>query len=227
MFPVEGNRWVLTLIGAAGEWPPTEEAAFEEFAASLRSPMLADAIRAAEPVSPIWGHRNTTNRWRHYEKLAMPGRLLSIGDSLCAFNPVYGQGMTVAAMEVEVLRTLLQGCRSQGDLPHVLRGAQKAIAAKIKGPWMLATGSDLRYPSTVGAAQTPVDRLVNRYLDRVIAAVADDEVVNAAFLRVLNLIDEPSALFSPKVALRVLRPRRFSHDFVPDQVRVRSRIGES
>lgn len=224
MFPIEGGRWVLTLIGAAGDYPPTDEAGFAEFAASVRSPMLAEAIRAAQPVSPIWGYRRTANRWRHYEKLDMPGRLLSLGDSLCAFNPVYGQGMTVAAREVEVLRTLLQECRSAHDLPRVLGGAQKAIASRVKGPWMLATGSDLRYPATVGAVQTPVDRVVNRYLDRVIAAVADDEVVNAAFLRVLNLVDEPTALFSPRVAVRALRPRRFGMGFQPDRIRLASRV---
>lgn len=226
MFPIEGNRWVVTLIGAGGDWPPTDEDGFADFAASLRSPLLAEAIRAAVPVSPIWGHRRTENRWRHYERFAMPGRLLSIGDSLCAFNPVYGQGMTVAAREAEVLRTLLHDCHSPEDLPRVLGVAQKMIAARVKGPWMLATGSDLRYPGTIGATQTPVDKLVNRYLDRVIGAVADDETVNAAFLRVLNMVDEPTSLFSPRVAARALRPRRFGEGFRPDRIRIASRVGE-
>ena len=225
MFPVEGNRWVLTLVGAERDYPPTDEDGFLAFAESLRHPILADAIRAAVPASPIWGYRRTANRWRHYEKLQMPTGLLAIGDSLCAFNPVYGQGMTVAAKEVDVLRGLLQGCRSSEDLPRTLRGAQRAIAARVKGPWMLATGSDLRYPSTVGATQTPVDRLVNKYLDRVLGAVADDPVVNAAFLRVLNLIDEPTALFSPRVAVRALRPQRFTSAHQPRPIHATSYAG--
>ena len=220
MFPIEGNRWVLTLIGSGGDYPPNDEDGFLEFAASLRHPILADAIRAAEPVSPIWGYRRTENRWRHYEKLTMPVGLLAIGDSLCAFNPVYGQGMTVAAKEAEVLRGLMQGCRSAQDLPRVLEGAQRAIAARVKGPWMIATGNDLRDPRTVGATPTPIDRLVNKYLDRVLAAVADDAVVNAAFFRVLNMIDEPTALFSPRLAVRVLRRRCFEGGAQPDPVRV-------
>ena len=219
MFPVEGNRWVLTLIGAAGDHAPTDEAGFVEFANSLRDPLIADAIAAAKPVSPIWGYLRTENRWRHYEKLTMPTGLLAIGDSLCAFNPVYGQGMTVAAKEVAVLRDLLSGCRSAKDLPRALRGAQAAVAKRAKGPWILATGNDLRYPGTIGGSQKSIDRLVNRYLDRVIAAVADDEVVNAAFLRVLNLIDEPTALFAPRIAARVLRPRRFGASYQPDPIR--------
>jgi 2-polyprenyl-6-methoxyphenol hydroxylase-like FAD-dependent oxidoreductase len=209
MFPIEGDRWVLTLIGGGRDYPPTDDEGFGEFAASLRSPLLSDLLAVAEPVSPIWGYRRTANRWRHYEKLAMPGRLLAIGDSLCAFNPAYGQGMTVAAKEAEVLAGILAGCRSTADLPRALRGAQRAIAARAKGPWMLATGSDLRYPTTVGASQTPVDRLVSKYLDRVLAKVSDDPVVSAAFLRVLNMIDDPQALFSPRLMPRVLfgRPR--------------------
>ncbi|MEV4261482.1 FAD-dependent monooxygenase [Kribbella sp. NPDC049584] len=218
MFPIEGNRWVFTVSGGGGDYPPIDEQGFREFAASLRSPLLANVLEVAEPISPIWGYRRTANRWRHYEKLTLPGRLLVIGDSLCAFNPVYGQGMTVAAKEAEVLAGILAGCASPADLPRALAGAQASIAERAKGPWMLSTGSDLRYPTTVGATTTRVDRLVNKYLDRVLTAAADDAAVNAAFLRVLNLIDEPQALFSPRLMPRVLRRRRLgpapANDFV-------------
>lgn len=220
MFPVEAGRWVLTLIGAAGDHAPTDEEGFVEFARSLRSPLISDAIAAARPLSPIWGYRRTANRRRHYERLRMPTGLLAIGDSLCAFNPVYGQGMSVAAKEAAVLRDLLSGARSANDLPRVLRRAQQKIAKPANGPWLLSTGNDLRYPSTTGGSQNPVDRLVNRYLDRVIAAVADDELVNARFVRVVNLLDEPPALFSPRVAARVLRRRRFGPSRLPDPVRI-------
>ncbi|WP_202866318.1 FAD-dependent oxidoreductase [Kribbella turkmenica] len=221
MFPIEGNRWVLTLIGGGGDYPPTDEDDFRAFAASLRSPLLSDVLDVAEPISPIWGYRRTGNRWRHYEKMAMPGRLLVVGDSLCAFNPAYGQGMTVAAKEAEVLAGILADCRSTADLPRALRGAQRAIATRARGPWMLATGSDLRYPNTVGATQTRMDRVVNTYLDRVLARASDDPVVSAAFLRVLNMIDDPQALFSPRLMPRVLLGRRritaVPNDFVVAQ----------
>lgn len=208
MFPIEGNRWVLTLIGGGKDYPPTDEEGFDRFARSLRSPLLSEIIEVAQPASPIWGYRRTANRRRHYEKVAMPGRLLVIGDSLCAFNPAYGQGMSVAAKEAEVLAGVLAGRTSSAELTHALKGAQSAIAARAKGPWTLSTGSDLRYPTTVGANQTRIDRLVNKYLDRVLAAASDDPTVNAAFLRVLNLIDEPQALFSPRLMPRVLRSPR-------------------
>lgn len=139
-----------------------------------------------------------------------PAGQRGLADSLCAFNPAYGQGMTVAAKEAELLAGILAGCHSSADLPRALECAQAAIATRVKGPWMLSTGSDLRYPTTVGATQTRMDKVVNKYLDRVLAAVPVDAAVSAAFLRVLNLIDEPQALFSPSLMPRVLRPRRHS-----------------
>lgn len=209
MFPIEGDRWVLTLIGGGRDYPPTDDDGFREFARTLQSPLVSDVLDVAEPVSPIWGYRRTNNRWRHYEKLTLPGRLVVVGDSLCAFNPAYGQGMTVAAKEVEVLAGVVADCRSSADLPRALKGAQRSIAGRVKGPWLLATGSDLRYPTTVGARQTRKDKLVNKYLDRVLTAVSDDRAVSAAFLRVLNMYDDPQALFSPRLMPRVLRrPRR-------------------
>ena len=216
MFPIEGNRWVLTLIGGGGDYPPTDEDGFAEFAASLRSPILADVLRAAEPVSPIWGFRRTANRWRHYEKLAMPGRLLAIGDSLCAFNPVYGQGMTVAAREVEVMGSALRE-RATADRAR-RRGAPGPAR---RGTVHRRTGDPVHeqrppLPGRRGCRSfTLSTRLVNRYMDRVVATVSDDEVVNAAFLRVLNMVDPPQALFHPRVAVRALRRARPTSDERP------------
>ena len=215
MFPIEGNRWLVSLIGGAGDFPPTDETGYLDFARSLRDPLISDAIGSAAPDSPIFGFRRAANRWRHYEKTAMPGRLLVIGDSLCAFNPVYGQGMTVAAKEVEVMGSALRECAGPDRVVDAVRQAQRDVARCLDGPWTLSTNNDLRYPDAEGAQLTFSTRLVTRYLDRVVAAVSDDEVVNAAFLRVLNMIDPPQALFHPRVALRALRPARRTSDERP------------
>jgi 2-polyprenyl-6-methoxyphenol hydroxylase-like FAD-dependent oxidoreductase len=207
MFPVEGNRWLVTLVGGGGDYPPTDEAGFLAFARSLRSDALYDAFSGAEPISPIWGYRRTANHRRHYERLrGMPGRLLVLGDSLCSFNPVYGQGMTVAARQAERLSELLCS-RPPGDLARVTHRLQGAMASVAEGAWMVSTGEDLRYPSAEGARVTAKTRITHRYMDRVLAAVAVDPVVNTAFLRVLNMIDPPQALFRPRTMSRVLVPR--------------------
>ena len=104
MFPIEGDRWIVTLQGAGGDAPPTDDGGFVGFARSLRSPILHDAIRFAEPLSPAVAFANTANRRRHFERLRRwPDGFVIVGDGVCAFNPIYGQGMAVAAQTAVVL----------------------------------------------------------------------------------------------------------------------------
>ena len=167
IMPIEGNRWIVTLLGGGRDYPPTDDAGFLEFARSLRSSALYDVIAEAEPTSPVWGYRHTSNHRRHYERLPdMPGRLLVVGDSLCSFNPLYGQGMTVAALQAQTLTAFLRRYWP-GDLPALAGPAQRAVAKCTTGAWLVATGSDLRYPITAGAKATFATRLLQRHVDRV------------------------------------------------------------
>jgi 2-polyprenyl-6-methoxyphenol hydroxylase-like FAD-dependent oxidoreductase len=209
LFPLEGDRWMVTLSGAGGgpDRPPTDEAGFLEFARSLRSPLIYEAIRHAEPISDITAYLRTDNRRRHYEKLRRwPERLIVLGDAACAFNPIYGHGMTVAAQTALTLRRLLR--ERSPDQPGFARKAQRAVARCGDGAWLIATGEDLRYPTTTGASAGPVTRLTHRWLDRVMSAANTDPVVNAAFIDVAALLATPATLFRPSLAWRVLRVRR-------------------
>ena len=206
MMPIEGNRWIVTMLGGGRDYPSTDDAGFLEFARSLRSSALYDVIAEAEPTSPVWGFRHTSNHRRHYERLPdMPGRLLVIGDSLCSFNPLYGQGMTVAARQAETLTSFLRRhLGGRADLPALAGPAQRAVVKCTAGAWLVATGSDLRYPITAGAEATFATRLLQRHVDRVFEAATGDPGVNAAFLRVLNMVDGPPALFRPGTVARAL-----------------------
>lgn len=107
--PVEDRRWVVTLVGYAGDHPPLDEAGFEAYARRLIGPQVWEAMRAAEPLTGIGGFRRTENHWRHYEQLKRwPQGLIALGDSVCAFNPVYAQGMTVSALSAELLDEFLK-----------------------------------------------------------------------------------------------------------------------
>jgi 2-polyprenyl-6-methoxyphenol hydroxylase-like FAD-dependent oxidoreductase len=200
LFPIQGNRWVATVAGGNGEYPPADEDGFLEFARTLPSPVIYDALRAARPISPVLTYRATDNRWRLYHRLKRhPEGLLAVGDAICAFNPVYGQGMTVAA---ECVLALDECLRRQ---PRELWRRFYAKSAKIiQGAWMLATSEDSRYPAAEGARLTTPVRWMQAYVARVIAASLDDPVVRKRWLEVFQMLRSPATLFSPPILLRVL-----------------------
>jgi flavin-dependent dehydrogenase len=143
LFPIESGRWMVTLGGIGDARPPTDERGFLEFARTLRSPLIYEAIRDGRPDSPIHGFRQTSNHRRQYELMPrFPTGLLVVGDAACSFNPVYGQGMSVAARTaVELARHL----RTRTG-PILLDQAAQALAADCAAPaWMIATGADRSY----------------------------------------------------------------------------------
>ncbi len=207
--PVEGGRWMLTLVGGDRDYPPTDEAGFMEFARSLRSPMIYESIKDAETLSPIYRYRATENRLRHYERLSRwPENLLIMGDAACAFNPVYAQGMTTAALGVETLERCLSEQhrrKPNGDLTGLARGFQKKLAKVNSAPWTLATGEDYRYLGTEGGTPDRMTRFMHRYMDQVMQLSTKDANVRLVLLEVFNLLKPPTALFRPGILARVLR----------------------
>ncbi|MFI5495122.1 NAD(P)/FAD-dependent oxidoreductase [Actinoplanes sp. NPDC051859] len=204
LLPIENGKWMVTLGGLGGDVPPTDEPGFLEFARTLRSPVLYEAIKNGTPDSPIHGYRRTANHRRHYESMPhWPDGFLVVGDAACTFNPVYGQGMTVAAQAAVQLDEHLRA--HPGTFG---RAAQAAVAQCSVAPWQIATGADLRFPSTVGPRPGWSARLSNWYLDRTADVGNHDEYVARVFADVLYLLAPPTALFRPGVAARVLRGRR-------------------
>jgi 2-polyprenyl-6-methoxyphenol hydroxylase-like FAD-dependent oxidoreductase len=208
MFPVEDGQWVVTLLGAERDYPPVDDDGFLEFARSMRSPRLYEAIRDAEPTTPLFGHRHTADQRRHYERMpSMPAGLLALGDSLCAFNPIYGQGMTVAALQAQTLGELFRRrLRARSETAALTRPAQAAMAKVAARAWMVSASEDRRYPVTGNPG--PAIRALHGYLDRVMLACTVDVKVADGFLRVLNMLDKPTALQRPDFMLRVFGAAR-------------------
>ena len=208
-FAIEGNRWIVTLGGIGGDYPPTDEAGFRQFMGSLASRELADVVEHAEPLSPIAGFRATENRWRHYERLpSRPEGLLVLGDAVCAFNPVYGQGMTMAALGALVLRQSLRGVSPARPPDGLATRFQGALARLNKAPWLLATSEDFRSPLLDGARPGLSSRLMHRYLDRLVAHTTRDQDLRKLFLGVLHMVRPSTMLFRPDTFAKVmLRPR--------------------
>ena len=204
LFKVEGNRWLVTLTGGGGDYPPSDEAGFLEFARGLPVSTIYDAIRDAEPISPIKTHRATQNRLRRYDRAELPDNFLLLGDGVCAFNPVYGQGMTMASLGAVTLHNILIEQRRRGDMAGLSRRFQKQLAKVNKAPWMLATGEDYRYRETDGGAPNAMNRFMHRYMDQVIQLSTHSVSVRRVLMRAFNILVPPTALFHPRVLFRVL-----------------------
>jgi 2-polyprenyl-6-methoxyphenol hydroxylase-like FAD-dependent oxidoreductase len=202
--PVEDDRWIVTLGGLEGNHPPTDEAGFDEFLLRLRSPLFAQAVALAEPLTPIYGHRAMANRFRHFERWrARLDGFVALGDSVCAFNPVYGQGMSAAAVSAQLLARWVEEAGTGALVPRRFFRAQARFLREV---WTLATGADFRFPKTTGP-RPPFAGLANDYLDLLVPASEDDAVVRAAMRDVIHLLDPPTAIFRPGVIARVLRHR--------------------
>ncbi|MFN6558499.1 MAG: FAD-dependent oxidoreductase [Nostoc sp. ChiSLP01] len=209
LYPVEGNRWIVTLAGVNRDYPPTDEAGFLDFAQSLRSPILYQAIKDAQPISPIYGYKRTENTLRHYEKLSkLPEGLIMVGDAVCAFNPVYGQGMTTAALGALTLDECLSKQLSQQSNANLIgfpRYFQKQLSKAISVPWLMATGEDFRWPATEGGKPDVISKFMQLYMDRLLLLQADSAEIHHLFTEVMNLLKPPSAFFQPHILMQVLK----------------------
>jgi hypothetical protein len=197
---MEQNQWMVSLSGWLGDHAPTDRAGYLAYAKSLARPDVYDIVRHAEPLSEIVAYASPSNLRRYYERLErFPARLVVMGDALCAFNPVYGQGMSVAALEAAALETCLRDAASLDSL------AQRffAKAAKIVDtPWTIAAGSDFAYAGVTGK-RPPGTAFINWYLGQVHRAASVDRTVCRAFFTVANLLADPTSLFRPAIVARV------------------------
>ncbi len=199
----ENDIWMSAVGTMAGVDPPSHRTEMLSFAADFAPSHALEAIRAAEPLSEVAHYRVPSNRWRRYDKMARtPDGLLVVGDAVCSFNPIYGQGMTVAAIEATVLRDCLR--RGRKDLP---RRFFRATARHVRVAWQTAVGSDLALPEVVGPRPWTM-RITNAYLERVMTAAETDPVVAGQFSRVIGMIDPPSRLLRPSMLARVAHTDR-------------------
>lgn len=201
IFPIEPDRWIITASGFHGDHPPADEAGFVEFVRTLPVPNVYDVIRRSEPLSDIQTYKYAASLRRRYDRLKrFPEGYVVIGDAFASFNPIYGQGMTSAAMQAVALDEVL---RQRGTTPGLWRPFFKRAAQVANRSWQLAAGEDFRYPETEGQRPAFVD-LINAYSAQVHMAAHHDPVVYSQFWRVMNLLDSRFSLASPRIALRVL-----------------------
>jgi 2-polyprenyl-6-methoxyphenol hydroxylase-like FAD-dependent oxidoreductase len=210
-FPKLGNNIsMLSLTGILGDEPPGDLDGFLAFAKSLPAPEIYATVRDAEPIDDPVTFKIPASVRRRYEKLrTFPEGLLVFGDAVCAFNPVYGQGMTAAALEADALRKHL----TNGKEPDALRFFRE-ITPLINAPWEISTGGDLGFPGVEGKRTAKV-KMGNAYISRLHAAATNDPEVTKAFFRVAGLVEPPTALMRPSLMIRVMRNKKLRPESLP------------
>jgi 2-polyprenyl-6-methoxyphenol hydroxylase-like FAD-dependent oxidoreductase len=209
VLPVEGNRVHLCLIGMAKDYPPTDEAGLMNFLSTLPEKRIYDVIKDAKPVSPIVGYRHAENVLHHYDlETRWPDNFVALGDSVYAFNPVYGQGMTVAVMAAAKLGEGLQTRHLSGEnLRGIAALFQQELGKLIVFPWQLATGEDMRWLPITEGCPSKLDMpttLRLGFMKKVMVASTKHPQVAEAFYRVLNMVAGPDAFMRPGILARVL-----------------------
>jgi 2-polyprenyl-6-methoxyphenol hydroxylase-like FAD-dependent oxidoreductase len=202
---LEDDVWMLTVFGLLGDHPPICPSGFDGFAGTLEAPEVHRAIGSGVPIDDPVPFRFPANVRRRYElRSDLPHGFVVIGDAMCSFNPIYGQGMTVAALQADALRNCLRD--GDRDLAHRFH---QAAAHVVEVAWRMATGADLALPDVEGRRTVQV-RVLNAYTKRLLALAARDANAAVAFLRVAGMVDPPPTLLRPGLAIRVLRPGRHS-----------------
>ena len=203
LFPVEHNRWIVTLAGVSKHYPPKDEDEFTAALSQLRSPVLADAVRVAKPISSVYAYRKMANRFRRYEKwTARVDGFIAVGDSTCAFNPVYGQGMTTGTLSAGTLDECLK--KYGPTHPELSRHFFKAQARVQAAPWGLATGADFSLPETEGDRPRGA-RIVGPYMNALFMAAIEDMTLRRHVGEVLQMLKPPSSFFTPAVMGRIAK----------------------
>jgi len=214
----EHDTWTVSVGGFLGDDAPDDDARFLAYLATMPTREIHDVVVKSQPLTDYIRYRYVSSLRRRYERLArFPENYLVFGDAICSFNPVYGQGMTVAAQEA----VTLQQCLQKGS-QALARRFFKAAAKIVDIPWDIAVGNDLRHPRVEGPRPAML-RFINWYVGKLHLAAIRDHVLATAFLRVANLMTAPPSLLSPAIAWRVWRGSRNAPPTVAPSETVRAR----
>jgi 2-polyprenyl-6-methoxyphenol hydroxylase-like FAD-dependent oxidoreductase len=204
ILPAEGGRWVVTLAGRYGDKPPDDEAGFFAYVKNLRTPTAHNALRSAKRQTGFSRYGLKASRRRHFESVTnFPHGLLPFGDTICRFNPIYGQGMSVAAKEACLLRDLLAGASSEGQGINGLAATFLNEAQKIiETPWSSSAIPDYGDPLTEGPRPPDLEKSL-KFGAALFKAAAADPAVHKVMSEVQHLLRPGSAYQNPEIADRI------------------------
>lgn len=195
LIPIENNRWMLTVGGLHDERPPGNWDQLLTYMRQFTTHTIYQAVRKQRPVGKLTRWGLAASVWRRFERLdGIPAGLLPIGDAICRFNPVYGQGMSVAAREAALLRNLLHE-NSHAPDPIVALGTEfpRAAAELIATPWSMAALPDLAFPRTSGERPPDLEESL-QFSTALSRLAAKDASVQRMMVEVWHLLTPRSVL---------------------------------
>ncbi|MFG2307859.1 FAD-dependent oxidoreductase [Streptomyces sp. NPDC048566] len=203
LVPIEDNQWLVSLGGTRGAEPTGDAEDFAPFARGLRHPLVGDLIAGAEPLTDVVLTRSTRNGRRHFETAAAwPDGFVVLGDAVATYNPVYGQGMSVAALGARALQDALRA--SDPGAPGFARRVQKASAKPVEAAWAMSTSQDRWFPGVEGTPPTFADKLLTRYARRMTRVATTSHRVSSAMCEVTTLQKDAIGLVHPSLLLATL-----------------------
>ncbi|MEU2338341.1 FAD-dependent monooxygenase [Streptomyces sp. NPDC013172] len=198
----QGARWMVSFGGSRGGEPPKDEEKFLQYAFDLPHPIVGQLVAGAEPLTPVFTSHSSSNARRYLEKApGWPDGLVVLGDALATFNPLYGQGMSVAALSALALARTV---RDRWGTPGLARRAQREVAKPIEAAWTLAVSSDVLYPGIVGSGPTLADRISAKYTRRLLRAATGSYPAASALWDVTSVKAGPLRLLRPAVVTAAL-----------------------
>jgi flavin-dependent dehydrogenase len=204
LVPVEKGCYQLLLVGRGDDIPPTEPAAFVEYARKLSTPTIYNAMQGAKPLSEIARYGFPESKWRHFGLLDhFPRGLIPIGDAICCLNPVQGQGMTVAVQEANILRQLLSAPTATADpLASLVAVYLSEVEVLLHQPWAISAVSDFVYPQTRGQRPHNLEAILKSQLALGRLASRDASVYQL-ITEVRHLLRPMTALDTPELKQRI------------------------
>jgi 2-polyprenyl-6-methoxyphenol hydroxylase-like FAD-dependent oxidoreductase len=193
ILPIEGDRFLLTLASWGGRVLPADHESFAELCGRLRSPIVAEALAISKPISPIFHRKGMQNIWKHYEKLRGPAGFVATADAVCAFNPVYAQGMTSASVCSQILGMLIAEMDpTDANFPATFYERQ---AEFVRQPWSLSVARDRAALGQTGGAEGSFG---GEAWERVLREGGSVPVIAEALFNVINLNRPPESLAADK-----------------------------